>query len=111
MSPSPARSKPPPSQLALLMNPTPDPPNTDAHMIIPDIYESKPGLLTQTQYNNQQRILAIILQKIKILEKRETNMNLPTAIMTLIIHLNNRIDKLAEKKSKMDKVINELLEK
>ncbi|MBW0468735.1 hypothetical protein O181_008450 [Austropuccinia psidii MF-1] len=37
MSPSPACSKPPPSQLASLMNPPPHPPDKDNHMIVPEI--------------------------------------------------------------------------
>ncbi|MBW0461208.1 hypothetical protein O181_000923 [Austropuccinia psidii MF-1] len=77
MSPSPARSKPPPSQLALLMNPTPDPPDEDDHMIVPEIYEREPGFLTQSQYVDQLNTLANILQKLENLEKRETNVNLP----------------------------------
>ncbi|MBW0528701.1 hypothetical protein O181_068416 [Austropuccinia psidii MF-1] len=63
MSPSPACKKPPPSHLASLMNPTPDPPNEDNHMIIPEIYKSEPGFLTQTQNNNPLSILTTILQK------------------------------------------------
>ncbi|MBW0591834.1 hypothetical protein O181_131549, partial [Austropuccinia psidii MF-1] len=53
MSPIPACIKPPPPQLALLMNPTPDPPDEYDHMIIPKIYKSKLGFLTQTQNDNQ----------------------------------------------------------
>ncbi|MBW0469149.1 hypothetical protein O181_008864 [Austropuccinia psidii MF-1] len=111
MSPSPARIKPPPTQLASLMNPTPDPPDEDDHMIIPEIYESEPGFLTQTQNSNQSDILTIILQKIENLEKREANLTLPTAMTTLITRLNDRIDELAKKQSKMDKIINDLLTK
>ncbi|MBW0496568.1 hypothetical protein O181_036283 [Austropuccinia psidii MF-1] len=111
MSPSPARKKPPPSHPASLMNPTPDPPDEDDHMIIPEIYESEPGFLTQTQSNNPSNILTTILQKIENLEKREANITLPTGLTTLITRLNDRIDELAEKQSKMDKVINDLLTK
>ncbi|MBW0514842.1 hypothetical protein O181_054557 [Austropuccinia psidii MF-1] len=111
MNPSPSRSKPPPSQLASLMNPSPDPPNEDGHMIVPEIYESEPGFLTQFQYNNQPNTLALILQKLENLEQKETNVNLPANLETLISRLNDRIDELAEKQSKMDKVINDLLAK
>ncbi|MBW0494384.1 hypothetical protein O181_034099 [Austropuccinia psidii MF-1] len=111
MSPSPACKKLPPLHLALLMNPTPNPPDKDYHMIIPEIYKSKPGFLTQTQSNNPLSILTTILQKIENLEKREANITLPTDLTTLITRLNDRIDELAEKQSKMDKVINDLLTK
>ncbi|MBW0499330.1 hypothetical protein O181_039045 [Austropuccinia psidii MF-1] len=109
MSPSPARSKPPPSQLASLMNPTPDPPDEDDHMIIPEIYESEPGFLTQPQHNNQSNVLSSIFQKLEDLEMKVTNANLPTNLETLITRLNDRIDELAEKQRKMDKIINDLL--
>ncbi|MBW0462266.1 hypothetical protein O181_001981 [Austropuccinia psidii MF-1] len=59
------------------MNPAPDPPDSNNHMIIPEIYKSKPGFLTQTHNENQSNILTIILQKIENLEKRETNLTLP----------------------------------
>ncbi|MBW0490154.1 hypothetical protein O181_029869 [Austropuccinia psidii MF-1] len=111
MSPSPARSKPPPSQLASLMNPTPDPPDKDNNIIAPEIYKSKPGFLTQSQYVDQPNTLAIILQKVENIEKRETNVNLPANLEILITCLNDRIDELAAKQSKMDKVINDLLAK
>ncbi|MBW0544876.1 hypothetical protein O181_084591 [Austropuccinia psidii MF-1] len=91
------------------MNPTPDPPDKDYHMIIPKIYESEPGFLTQTQSNNPLNILTTILQKIENIEKREANITLPTGLTTLITRLNDRIDELAKKQLKMDKVINYLL--
>ncbi|MBW0506595.1 hypothetical protein O181_046310 [Austropuccinia psidii MF-1] len=90
MSPSPALSKPPPSHLALLMNPTPDTPKDDNHMIIPEIYESKPGFLTQSQHNSQPNILAIILQNLENLENKETNTNLPANLETLITFNNSK---------------------
>ncbi|MBW0579885.1 hypothetical protein O181_119600 [Austropuccinia psidii MF-1] len=90
MSPSIACTKPPPSQLALLMNPTPETPEEDDHMIIPEVYKSKPGFLTQTQNETQLRILTSILQKkIGNLEKKETDMTLPTTMKTTITCLNN----------------------
>ncbi|MBW0529290.1 hypothetical protein O181_069005 [Austropuccinia psidii MF-1] len=97
MSPSTVHSKPPPSQLALLMNPTPDPPNKDDNMIAPEIYKSKPGFLTQSQYVSKSNTLAIILQKLENLEKTETNVDLPENLEILITHLNDRIDELAKK--------------
>ncbi|MBW0483346.1 hypothetical protein O181_023061 [Austropuccinia psidii MF-1] len=111
MSPSPARTKPPPSHLASLMNPTPDPPEENDHMIIPEVYQSEPGFLTQTQNEAHSSILSIILQKIENLEKKETNMILPTAMTTLITKLNDQIDDLTEKQFSMEKVINDLLTK
>ncbi|MBW0484981.1 hypothetical protein O181_024696 [Austropuccinia psidii MF-1] len=34
------------------MNPAPDPPDKDDHMIIPEIYESGPGFLTQARHED-----------------------------------------------------------
>ncbi|MBW0516527.1 hypothetical protein O181_056242 [Austropuccinia psidii MF-1] len=93
------------------MNPSPDPPNKDNHMIVQEIYKSKPGFLTQSQYANQPSTLAIILKKLENLEKRETNVNLPANLEILIMRLNDRIDELAEKQSNMEKLINYLLAK
>ncbi|MBW0529293.1 hypothetical protein O181_069008 [Austropuccinia psidii MF-1] len=109
MSPSPACSKPASTQLELLMNPTPDPPDDDDHMIIPKIYKSKPGFLTQNRNEDHSNILKLILKKIQILEKPETNLTLRTAITTLITRLNHKIEELAKKQAKMDKIINDLL--
>ncbi|MBW0504586.1 hypothetical protein O181_044301 [Austropuccinia psidii MF-1] len=111
MSPSPAHSKPAPSQLASLMNPATDPPKEENHMILQEIYKSEPGFLTQSQNDNQLNTLAIILQKLENLEKRETNISLPKNLETLITQLNSRIEKSEGKKLKIDKVINELLTK
>ncbi|MBW0472931.1 hypothetical protein O181_012646 [Austropuccinia psidii MF-1] len=93
------------------MNPTPNPRDENNHMIIPEIYESKPGFLTQSQSTDHLNILAVILQKLENLEKRDANTNLPANLETLITQLNDRTDELAEKKSNMDKVINNLLAK
>ncbi|MBW0564646.1 hypothetical protein O181_104361 [Austropuccinia psidii MF-1] len=93
------------------MNPTPDPPDKDNHMIIPKIYERDPGCLTQTQNYNQLNILTTICQKIENLEKIEANVTLPTGLTTLITQISNRIDELTEKQLKMDKIINALLTK
>ncbi|MBW0548669.1 hypothetical protein O181_088384 [Austropuccinia psidii MF-1] len=89
MSPSPARSKPPPKQLESLMNLTPDPPDDDDHMIIPEIYESEP----------------------ETLEKREANITLPTALTTLLTRLNDKIEELTEKQARTDKIIEDLLKR
>ncbi|MBW0486189.1 hypothetical protein O181_025904 [Austropuccinia psidii MF-1] len=105
MSPSPARSKPPHTPLESLMNPAPDPPDDNDHMIIPEIYKSEPGFLTQAN------ILTIILQKIESLERRETNLTLPAAITTLITRLNEKIERLEKRQTKMDKIIDDLLNK
>ncbi|MBW0535156.1 hypothetical protein O181_074871 [Austropuccinia psidii MF-1] len=61
------------------MNPAPDTPDKDDHMIIPEIYESEPGFLTQA------------------------------AMTTLITRLNDKIEELAMNQAKMDKIINDLL--
>ncbi|MBW0522000.1 hypothetical protein O181_061715 [Austropuccinia psidii MF-1] len=111
MIPSPAHTTPPPSQLAWLLNPTPNPPDKYDHIIIPKIYKNKPGFLIQTQNYNQSKILTIIPQKMKNLKRKEANMTLSTAIETLIMQLNNRIDDLTEKQFKMDKLIDYLLAK
>ncbi|MBW0482641.1 hypothetical protein O181_022356 [Austropuccinia psidii MF-1] len=111
MSPSPARSKPPPTHLESLMNPAPDPPDDNDHMIIPEIYESEPGFLTQMHNEDQSNILTIILQKIESLERRETNLTLPTAITTLITRLNDRIENIEKRQTKMEKIIEDLLNK
>ncbi|MBW0521937.1 hypothetical protein O181_061652 [Austropuccinia psidii MF-1] len=93
------------------MNPAPDPPDDNDHMIIPEIYESKPGFLTQAHNEDQSNILTIILQKIESLERRETNLTLPTAITTLITRLNEKIERLEKRQTKMDEIINNLLNK
>ncbi|MBW0537635.1 hypothetical protein O181_077350 [Austropuccinia psidii MF-1] len=80
-------------------------------MIVPEIYKSEPRFLAQSQYNNQQNILATILQKLENLEKKETGNNLPANLKMLILCLNDKIDELAKKQLKMDKVINDLLAK
>ncbi|MBW0499575.1 hypothetical protein O181_039290 [Austropuccinia psidii MF-1] len=79
-------------------------------MIVPEIYKSEPGFLTQSQYANQPSTLAIILKKLN-LEKRETDVNLPENLEILIMRLNDQIEELAEKQSKMDKAINDFLAK
>ncbi|MBW0493891.1 hypothetical protein O181_033606 [Austropuccinia psidii MF-1] len=111
MSPSPARSKPPPKQLESLMNPAPDPPDDDDHMIIPEIYESEPGFLNQNRNEDQSNILTLILKKIETLENREANITLPTALTTLLTRMNNKIKELTEKQAKTDKIIEDLLRK
>ncbi|MBW0567085.1 hypothetical protein O181_106800 [Austropuccinia psidii MF-1] len=93
------------------MNPAPDPPDDNDHMIIPEIYESEPSFLTQANNKDQSNILTIILQKIENLERRETNLTLPTAISTLITRLNDKIEKLEKRQTKMDKIIDDLLNK
>ncbi|MBW0589792.1 hypothetical protein O181_129507 [Austropuccinia psidii MF-1] len=92
MSPSPAHSKHPPTQLAVLMNPTPDPPDEANHMIIPEIYKSEPGFLTQSQHDSHLHTLAIIIQKLENLEKIETNVTLPQNLEMLLTCLNDRIN-------------------
>ncbi|MBW0479868.1 hypothetical protein O181_019583 [Austropuccinia psidii MF-1] len=60
MSPSPALSKPP-SQLSLLMNPLPDPPDPDDQMDIPEIFEGEPEMAQQG--NSDKDLLHLVLQK------------------------------------------------
>ncbi|MBW0514497.1 hypothetical protein O181_054212 [Austropuccinia psidii MF-1] len=61
MSPIPACSKPPLPQLALLINPLPDPLDKNNHMIYPQFYEDKPGSFNPEDSQKEDKTL--ILQK------------------------------------------------
>ncbi|MBW0528318.1 hypothetical protein O181_068033 [Austropuccinia psidii MF-1] len=90
MSPSPAHSKPPPSQLSLLMNPLSDPPDENNHMFSPQIYEDEAGFFNSA--NNQMDATNMILNKINDLEKQLTQRNLPSDLKRL---LNQICEKLS----------------
>ncbi|MBW0544875.1 hypothetical protein O181_084590 [Austropuccinia psidii MF-1] len=97
MSPSPARSKPPPSQLSLLMNPFPDPPDENNHMISPQIYKDEPGFFNSA--NNQMDTTNMILNKINDLEKQLTQRNLPSDLTRLLNRICEKVESLAEKQN------------
>ncbi|MBW0483868.1 hypothetical protein O181_023583 [Austropuccinia psidii MF-1] len=98
MSPSPAHSKPPPPQLFLLMNPLPDPPDKNNHMISPQIYEERPGFFNQAISQTKATTL--------ILEKKIGQHDLPNNLTTLLTRLCKKIESLKEKQKETEKMIN-----
>ncbi|MBW0522808.1 hypothetical protein O181_062523 [Austropuccinia psidii MF-1] len=68
MSSSPAHLTPPPSQLSLLMNPLPGPPDKNNHMISPEIYKEEPGFFNPA--SSQTNATTLICKKISALEKK-----------------------------------------
>ncbi|MBW0558739.1 hypothetical protein O181_098454 [Austropuccinia psidii MF-1] len=107
MSPSPARSKPPPPQLSLLMNPLPDPPDENNHMISPQIYEDEHGFFNST--HTQTDAMTLILQKINKIERQLQHRNLPSELTTLLNKLCDKVESLAAKQNETDKMINTML--
>ncbi|MBW0488301.1 hypothetical protein O181_028016 [Austropuccinia psidii MF-1] len=109
MSPSPARSKPPPPQLSLLMNPLPDPPDENDHMFSPQIYEDEHGFLNST--HTQTDAITLILEKINEIEKQLHHQNLPSELTTLLNRLCDKVESLAAKQSETDKAIGAILKR
>ncbi|MBW0468751.1 hypothetical protein O181_008466 [Austropuccinia psidii MF-1] len=107
MSPSPARSKPPPPHLSLLMNPLPEPPDENDHMISPQIYKDEPGFFNPA--NSQTDSIALILEKINELEKKISQPSLPNDLTTLLSRLCKNIESLTEKQKETDKMIKLML--
>ncbi|MBW0502315.1 hypothetical protein O181_042030 [Austropuccinia psidii MF-1] len=107
MSPSPARSKPAPPQLSLLMNPLPDPPDKNNHMISPQIYKDEPGFFNQA--SSQTDATTLILKKINALENKLSQRNLPRELTTILNKLCKKIESLTERQKETDKTIRTIL--
>ncbi|MBW0500943.1 hypothetical protein O181_040658 [Austropuccinia psidii MF-1] len=107
MSPSPARSKPPPPHLSLLMNPLPEPPDKNENVISPQIYKDEPGFFNPA--NSQTNSTALILGNINKLKKKISQRSLPNDLTTLLSRLCEKIESLTEKQKETDKTIKLML--
>ncbi|MBW0551726.1 hypothetical protein O181_091441 [Austropuccinia psidii MF-1] len=89
------------------MNPFPDPPDENDHMISPQIYKDKPDFFNST--NIQTDVKNIILNKINNLEKQLTQRSLPSDLKRLLNRICEKVESLAEKQNEMGKMIKTML--